>query len=162
MKTFIMLCGRSLFWILRPVWSIYFKLAPKRSRIFVISGDKLLLLRPWLSNGSWGLPGGGVKRGESIEASACRELFEEVGICAELKDLQPLGAYTHETNGLKFDAHFFLLILDEVSRLKLRRYEIADARWVPFSELDNIMLSEDTHHGLNMFMSRLRSDSRKS
>ena len=41
----------------------------------------------------WYLPGGGVKKGESIEEAARREAFEEVG--AKLDSLHLLGIYTN-------------------------------------------------------------------
>src|SRR5690606_38891347 len=53
-----------------------------RTRVFVFSKDahSVLLIRNYISDGKWDLPGGGVKRGESLAAAAGRELHEETMI----------------------------------------------------------------------------------
>ncbi|MBX9570637.1 MAG: NUDIX domain-containing protein [Candidatus Obscuribacterales bacterium] len=59
------------------------------SRPFIVIGtcifvlrDKCLLLERRSDNGLWGLPGGSMEPGETLEQCARRELFEETGINA--------------------------------------------------------------------------------
>ncbi|CAM4187630.1 NUDIX hydrolase [Paenibacillus macerans] len=47
--------------------------------VVVINGDFILLERR-TDNGMWGLPGGSLEPGESLEQVARRELFEETGL----------------------------------------------------------------------------------
>jgi 8-oxo-dGTP diphosphatase len=52
-------------------------------------GGKLLVLRSSYGR-EWNLPGGSVRRGETPEEAARRELFEEIGLAADR--LSPSGA----------------------------------------------------------------------
>jgi ADP-ribose pyrophosphatase YjhB (NUDIX family) len=54
-------------------------------------GSALLLMQR-SDNGSWGLPGGYVERGESVAAAAAREVLEETGVEIELGRL--VGVYS--------------------------------------------------------------------
>ena len=47
------------------------------------------------TNGEWGLPGGGVKKGESLKDGAVRELREETGIRVNPKQLQKIQERPH-------------------------------------------------------------------
>jgi 8-oxo-dGTP pyrophosphatase MutT (NUDIX family) len=61
-------------------------------RVMLLKEDRVLLVSQTYMPG-WYMPGGGVKRGETLEAAARREVREETGI--ELDQIQLLGAYTH-------------------------------------------------------------------
>ena len=54
-------------------------------------GSSLLLMQR-SDNGSWGLPGGYVERGESVATAAAREVLEETGVEIELGRL--VGVYS--------------------------------------------------------------------
>ena len=60
-----------------------------RTRIIVYNEKgELLLLQTWLGGGTWGLPGGGVERGEQPAVAAARELREEAGIVVAPEQLR--------------------------------------------------------------------------
>lgn len=61
-------------------------------RVMMIKDDKVLLVRQTYVPG-WFMPGGGLKRGETLEQAARREAKEETG--AQLGELKLLGAYTN-------------------------------------------------------------------
>jgi 8-oxo-dGTP pyrophosphatase MutT (NUDIX family) len=61
-------------------------------RLLPIQGDSVLLVRHSYQD-AWFLPGGGVKRGETLEQAIRREAQEECG--AQVEELEILGAYTH-------------------------------------------------------------------
>jgi len=52
--------------------------------------DQVLLVQPRYHAG-WSLPGGGVHRGEPVDAAAVRELAEEVALVVDGHDLRLLG-----------------------------------------------------------------------
>ena len=50
-------------------------------------GELLLLRHRFWKEGSWGLPSGYAKKGEPLEQSIAREIFEETGLRAEMSTL---------------------------------------------------------------------------
>lgn len=51
-----------------------------------------ILLQHRTDNGLWGIPGGGMEIGESLEVTARREVFEETGL--EVEDLTLFGVFS--------------------------------------------------------------------
>ena len=103
------------------------------------SPDILLVKRrvspydPW--SGDVGFPGGGVKGRESPWQAAMRETFEEVGIPPSKLVLEAsLGEEgTLALPGLRVHVYLSRLIGDPV--LKVNKYELVGAWWVPVSSL---------------------------
>jgi 8-oxo-dGTP pyrophosphatase MutT (NUDIX family) len=60
-------------------------------RVMMIQDNKVTLIRQTYMPG-WFMPGGGIKRGETLEQAARREAYEETG--AELGEMALMGAYT--------------------------------------------------------------------
>jgi 8-oxo-dGTP pyrophosphatase MutT (NUDIX family) len=50
--------------------------------VVVLDGEGRILLQRRSDDGTWGLPGGYVELGESVEETAARELLEETGLTA--------------------------------------------------------------------------------
>ena len=76
---------------------------------FVVRGGKVLALRRW--NGVWVPPKGHVDPGETLEAAARREVFEEAGLAADVGPKVGENAYTHHEDG-RFHhkrIHWFLM-----------------------------------------------------
>lgn len=61
-------------------------------RVLLIQDGKILLVKHTYQR-EWYLPGGGVKKGETLEAAIRREVAEEIG--AQLGDLRLLGVYSN-------------------------------------------------------------------
>lgn len=49
----------------------------------LVRGDRRVLLQRRGDDGTWGLPGGGLHPGETLEMAARRELLEETGLVAD-------------------------------------------------------------------------------
>ncbi len=60
-------------------------------RVMMIQDSKVMLVRQTYLPG-WFMPGGGLKRGETLDQAARREAYEETG--AELGEIRLMGAYT--------------------------------------------------------------------
>ena len=75
------------------IYIYWFVFRPRREGVQLIikQGYQVFLIRhTYMHSGKWALPGGGTKRGESAEASARRELREELGVGGAI---QLLGVY---------------------------------------------------------------------
>lgn len=79
----------------------------------------------------WYLPGGGVKKGESIDAALFRELAEEVGVTGARIE-RVLGVYHSRREGKDDHIVIFVAHADPEASAELRRAdlaEIAEAGW---------------------------------
>jgi len=74
----------------------------------------------------WSFPGGSVRRGETPEAAARRELAEEIGLAAS--PLLAAGGACGIWDGRRDRGHFFELRLDQLPKLQLDNREIIAAR----------------------------------
>lgn len=143
--------GVLVFWMAWPVWFVYFKNSHERSRVLLIHKGEVLLVKGWLGTNKWGLPGGGAHKAELPVASAVRELREEVGYLAAETALRSLGAKRHNTYHLKYRAHYFVLELAERPVLKIRPFEISEARWFEAKQIIGTMLDEDAAYALRKY-----------
>lgn len=155
MHPFFIKIRRVFFWLAWPFWFFYFKAVSNRTRVLVIADSKVLIVRSWLDGESWGLPGGGAKRGEDLRDGAIRELLEETGISASPAALEPLGSRPRKEHGLSYTAHYFLLKLDTASQTKRQLHEIADAEWFTREELKALKFNLDAEYGLTHYQDKL-------
>lgn len=100
------------------------------ARVMMIRGDQVLLVRQTYLEG-WFMPGGGLKRGETVEMGARREVREEVG--AEAGEMSLIGMYSHFEN-FRSD-HIALFLCKDFDLHKKTDVEIAEARFFPLNAL---------------------------
>lgn len=106
--------------------------------VTIYVGPALLLVRPSYRVG-WHLPGGGIKRGETPEAAARRELAEEIGLVAPA--LIPAGVANGMWDGRRDRVYFFELRLKKAPELHLDNREIVAARLIKPGELTRLPLT---------------------
>jgi len=90
------------------IYCFFFRPLALGVRVMMIQNDQVLLVRHTYIEG-WYLPGGGVKRGETLDQAARREAHEETG--ATLNNLSLVGAYTN-FGGWKSDHNILFLSTD--------------------------------------------------
>lgn len=124
-------------YLLRRLYEFFVRPVTLGVRIMMIRDGQVLLVRQTYVSG-WFLPGGGVGRGETLDAAARREAGEEAG--AMLRDLSLVGAYT------SFDEwrsdHNVLFLSTDFSLSGEKDQEIAELRFFPLDALP-----EDLSHG---------------
>lgn len=101
-------------------------------KCLVRNEGKFLLIQNSYGDEYWTIPGGGVKRGESTEDAAIRELNEEVGIKAN--NLMLIGTYKSEHEGKKDTIYCYFCDLPEHAEASLKSKEVRSARWLPEDE----------------------------
>ena len=94
-------------------------------------GGDVLLLKHSYGPDVWGLPGGGLGRGEEPAAAALREVHEELGIT--LTRIDPVAVIEEVISGAPHTAHVFAAVCDQHPRPDGR--EITEARFFPSHSL---------------------------
>lgn len=121
---------KKLYYFFRnPIYKTYcFIFRPKSLgvKIVVENNNKLLMVRIGYAHKKFTFPGGGVKKKESFEEAAKRELEEEVGI--KTASLIEMGEYTSESNYKKNIVKCFYLHTDS-SFVKIDNFEIIESGW---------------------------------
>jgi ADP-ribose pyrophosphatase YjhB (NUDIX family) len=86
---------RLAYLILRVYWFV-FRPTGTGVKCVLTEGDRLLLVMHTYGPRRWGLPGGGVRRGEPPAACATREMKEELGLTiTEWTDLGTISGRSH-------------------------------------------------------------------
>ncbi len=99
-------------------------------RLMMIQNGKVWLVRQTYIRG-WFMPGGGLKRGETLEEAARREAREETG--AELGKITLMGAYSNFTEW-KTD-HNIVFVCNDFQIKNEPDGEIAEVHAFPVNEL---------------------------
>lgn len=135
---------------MRPVcprcgWVYYF--APQVAAVAILTrGQGEFLLAQRAENpgkGSWGLPGGFVELGETVEEALARELLEETGYSIEIGKLVGVWSYFNATRNI---AGVVLVYEAHVTGGELRlASDAAAAEWIGYGELERFTLAFETH-----------------
>ncbi len=120
---------RRLYAVVYPLAVAYWRVRHPRTTsvlIVVCCRDQILLVRHPYGRREWMPPGGGVRRGEALDAAARREVREEVGI--EVPTLVRHGAVESRFEGRHDTTWVFST---EVAKQDFHAdsWEIAEARW---------------------------------
>jgi 8-oxo-dGTP pyrophosphatase MutT (NUDIX family) len=119
-----------LIYLIYRVYCFIFRPITLGIRVMLIQNNQVLLVRHTYIEG-WYLPGGGVKRGETLDQAARREAHEETG--ATLNNLRLLGAYTNFKEW-KSD-HGILFLSNDFTTTSEHDNEIAEIRFFPLDDL---------------------------
>ena len=101
----------------------------------VVRGDEVLVIVPRGRRRVLGLPKGGRNAGESPEQTAAREVREETGVTARVRQRLGQVDYRYRRGGRWFDktVHFYLCEF-EAGDTADHDHEVDDARWMPLTE----------------------------
>jgi 8-oxo-dGTP pyrophosphatase MutT (NUDIX family) len=101
-------------------------------RTMVLDGDGGLLLVRHSYRPGWHLPGGGVKKWETMEQAAIRETAEEGGIAVQAMD-RLFGVYANF--GIGYCDHVALFVAGPWQAAPADSFEIVEARFFPLEAL---------------------------
>lgn len=105
--------------------------------ILFTDGHSILLLKrkkPSDNAGTWGIPGGGSKKGESPIATAWRETKEECGVEPQGYQIQKF----HEKDG-RHNFHVFIYMVRKLFECEVSK-EHSEAKWIPIKNLGEYKL----------------------
>jgi 8-oxo-dGTP pyrophosphatase MutT (NUDIX family) len=134
-RRLLLIFGRIIYWVGWPVSfaSLYFT---KRSRVLIVCGQEVLVVKGWLGSGHWHTPGGGIHKGEAPVDGAMREVQEEIGLTVKPEQLQQLFHKRITTRRFfRYDCYAFVLLLLVKPELKLQPNEIIDSAWLPLEAI---------------------------
>lgn len=134
-----------IFWLVWPINFLYFRLGGYRTRLLLMNGDRILVVKNRIHDGRWSLPGGGIHRGEAPFTAVMRELKEEVVLdTAQPRRVRRIGEAVYSANGHRFPFHCFVGEIAGECPTELKcGYELAEARWVPCSQLNSTTAGPD-------------------
>jgi 8-oxo-dGTP pyrophosphatase MutT (NUDIX family) len=101
----------------------------------VVRGDEVLVITPIGKRRVTGLPKGGPNPGERPEETAAREVREETGVTATVREFLGDVNYWYRRGGRRVykTVHFYLF--DFVSgSTEDHDHEVEEARWIPLAE----------------------------
>lgn len=131
-----------IYWFfIKPLRTLYrFLVRPRghAAKVLVQHGDAFLLVRPSYGHKKWSVPGGGVKRGETYEDAARRELQEEVNLTADT--LVSVGEYETSQDFQTDTIHCFYAT-SSTSAFVIDGVEIKEAGWFKPDELPSDRVS---------------------
>jgi len=101
----------------------------------VVRGDEMIVIVPRGRRRVLGLPKGGPMEGETPEQTAAREVREETGITARVRERLGQVDYTYRRGGRNIakTVHFYLCVF-EAGDTADHDHEVDDARWVPIEQ----------------------------
>src|ERR1700755_127088 len=123
----------------------------------VVRGDEVLVITP-TGRTVTGLPKGGMEAGETPEQAAAREVREETGVVAAVRESLGDVRYTYRRGGrrVRKTVHFFLC--DYVAgSTEDHDNEVDDARWIPVASAREQLSSPGERALIDRLLSKLPS-----
>lgn len=119
--------------------------------MLLVCGDEFLVLRGWLGSGEWGLPGGGLHRGEYSAVGLIREVEEETGLIIRPEQLKYAFEGLYKNRGMRFRYYSYVAVFDNKPSLKRQPREIAEIAWQNIYE-PKVRLNADARQTLDWWL----------
>ena len=131
-------------------WQVLLGISTLGARAIVLNAEQQVLLVQHTYHSHWYIPGGGVKKGESVKAAVLRELYEEVGLSV-IGEPQLLGIYHHRILGVP--DYPVVYLITNFSLSEANSPEIKQMAWFAYDNLPSTT-SPGTRRRLDEYFSR--------
>ena len=136
----------------------YPTLPVSRVEVLIHKGDAVLLLKlaKEPNAGKWGLPGGGVKIGETVEEAVRREAKDQVGLDANLEGMLDVLDEIHHDGKGKVRFHYVLvgyLASPRKGKVVLSD-EATEYKWFTAAEVRSAYASDNTKRIVQKYLNR--------
>lgn len=121
------------------------------ARAIVLNSDNQILLVKHTYQPHWYIPGGGVKKGESVKNAMLRELQEEVGLTI-IGEPELFGIYYHTYLGVP--DYPVIYVVKNYSLADVNSSEIEKIDWFDYASLPE-MVSPGTKRRLNEYFNQV-------
>lgn len=152
--------GRVIWRIIAPVATPILKDSCRARLILINQKGEILLVKNWISDGTWVLPGGGIKRKESAVNAVVRETREELGIKFsdhDAKKLLKIEPKMVESGGFRICMHPFWLQSHRRVDFKISRPALIDAKFFAFDDIP-----DDIAHGTRQLIDFCHMETKKA
>lgn len=126
--------------------------------LFIRRGDRFAVIaKPWYGPGLWRAPSGAIKPGETLEAGAQREAYEETGLAVELERylLRVDAAFWYGADVEPWHTHVFLASAADGELDPKDTSEISGARWATRDEIQGAVRKALLDTGAGLFRYRV-------
>lgn len=130
------LVGRVAYYISLPLVSLVIRFT-SRTRIIVEFEGQILVVKGWLGDNRWVLPGGGLHKNEQPENGATRELLEETGVKIAESKLKKISEGTSKKGITKYHYQLYYVRLNEKPATKKQKFEIIDIDWISIEDISS-------------------------
>ena len=140
----------------KSILFLWFFTRPTISGVFIAiwHQEKLLIIRNSYRN-SFAIPCGRIKRDEDPADAAIRELYEEVGIKVDKRQLKFTGKYTANYSNIEDIGNFFEIELTELPDLKVDNREVVTAEFMSLDRIATLKLLPTVRKWLNNKLSKI-------
>jgi len=153
MSSWTQKCGVALYWLTWPgLW--WYLRSSQRTRVLVVCGPQVLLVKTWLGDGKWSLPGGGLHRHEDPRRGARRELLEETALDVPMDRMKLIDRRNANNHGLVFSYDLFVIEVAVALPLKRQPREIAALGWYDHRQLTDEQLAPDARDALRTWFNK--------
>lgn len=146
-------CGVALYWVTWPGLWLYLR-SSQRTRVLVVSGQQVLLVKTWLGDGKWSLPGGGLHQHEDSQQGARRELLEETTLAVPVANFQFIDHRQANNHGLVFAFDLFVVEVSALLPVARQPREIVAIGWYDHRQLSDEEVAPDARDALRTWFKK--------
>lgn len=126
----------------------------------VVFNNAILLLKKF--NGDWVLPKGKIEEGESSKDAALREVFEEGGVRAEIKEYLGEIHYTYKENWdenrpVHKTVHWYLMTCKNMETTPQKEEGFVEAKFIHFNQVLSIAKYNDETAIIEVALKKIKS-----